>query len=306
MKRLRVFLTYAVIVFLALVSALNYQILIFPNQFAPAGLNGICTMIQHLSGISLGYMSLLINVPLAIIVYLKVNKPLAKRSMIYVVCFSLFLLMLEKMDLSRIAYETENGTSTILGPLVAGIINGTCYTFLIRGSAYTGGTDFVASIIHKYRPDLNFFWIIFSINTFVAAASFFVYGYRVEPVILCILYSFMSSTVSDKLMKSGRSAVRFEIITNHPREIAMDIISKMHHSATLVPGKGMYLGKETSVLVCVVNKSQSVALTTLLHKYPNTFAVSSVVTEVVGNFKRLDKSGHLEREILDHGDGDVV
>ena len=37
--------TYGVIVAVALICALNYQLLVFPNRFAPAGLNGICTMI---------------------------------------------------------------------------------------------------------------------------------------------------------------------------------------------------------------------------------------------------------------------
>ena len=46
--------TYLVIAFVALVGAVNYELFVFPNQFAPAGLNGICTMIQHITGISVG------------------------------------------------------------------------------------------------------------------------------------------------------------------------------------------------------------------------------------------------------------
>ena len=42
-------LTYAVIVLIAIAGAFDYQLFVFPNRFAPAGLNGICTMIQHLS-----------------------------------------------------------------------------------------------------------------------------------------------------------------------------------------------------------------------------------------------------------------
>ena len=75
-------LTYLVIVFVALVSALNYQLFVFPNQFAPAGLNGICTMVQYVTGISVGYLSLLINLPLALWCYHEVSKPLALRSMV--------------------------------------------------------------------------------------------------------------------------------------------------------------------------------------------------------------------------------
>ncbi len=294
-------LTYVVIVLLAILGAFNYQLFVFPNRFAPAGLNGICTMIQHLSGISVGYLGLLINIPLAVAVFSKVSKPLALRSMTYVLTFSVALVVLDHVDLSGFAYATGNGTSTILGPLVAGIITGACYSLLVRGGALTGGMDFVASLIHKKNPQTNLFWVIFLLNCSVAGISYFVYDFQIEPVILCILYSFMSSMVSDRVGKSIRSAVRFEIITEDPRFISDAIIHKLHHSATLLPGKGVYQGKETSVLVCIVNKSQVAQLSAILRECPNTFAVTSQVNEVMGNFKRLDTHGNREVELLDSG-----
>lgn len=299
-------LTYLVIILIAMVCALNYEIFVFPNQFAPSGLNGICTMIQYVTGISVGFMSLLINIPLALLVYAKVSRPLAVRSMVYVVTFSLALMVLDKVDLSAFIYSTDNGTSTILGPLVAGIIYGACYSMLLRASAYSGGTDFVAAFIHKHRPDKSIFGLIFILNSFVAIASYFVYGYKMEPVILCIMYSFTSSTVSERLMKSGRSAVRFEIITQHPQEISDEIIHNLHHSATLLPGKGMYLGQETSVLVCVVNKTQAAALSAIVRQFPHTFAVVSQVGEVMGNFKHMTNKGTEEKDFLDQGDGKAI
>ena len=94
----------------------------------------------------------------------------------------------------------------------------------------------MAAVVHKKHPEMGFFWIIFLINAIVAGCSYFVYGYQVEPVILCILYSFMSSTVSDRVVRGRRSAVRCEIITDCPEEISEAIITRMHHTATLVPG----------------------------------------------------------------------
>lgn len=302
MKHLKKLLTYLVIVGCALLCALNYELFVFPNRFAPSGLNGICTMIQHLTGISVGYLSLLINIPLAAMVYFLVNKKLAIRSMVYVLSFSGALLIFDHVDLSAFAYATDNGTSTIMGPLVAGIIYGSCYSILVRGSAYSGGTDFVAAVIHKYHPEKSIFYLIFTLNALIALASYFVYDYQMEPVIMCILYSFTSSTVTERLTKSGRSAVRFEIVTDHPHEIADAIIHQLHHSATLLPGKGMYLGKETSILICVVNKTQEAALSSIVRAFPNTFAVVSHVGEVMGNFKHLTPKGTPETDILDHGD----
>ena len=295
--------TYLTIVLLALLCAVNYQLFVFPNRFAPAGLNGICTMIQYVTGISVGYLSLLINIPLSLIVLWKVGRSMAGRSMLYVVSFSLALLLLDKVDLSHFYYETANGTSKILGPLVAGIINGAVYSMLVRCSSTSGGTDFVAALIHRSHPEMGFFWITFVINVIVAVSSYFVYDHQLEPVILCILYSFMSSTVSDSVLKAGRSAIHCEIITDYPDEIADEIIHKLHHSATLVPAKGMYRGKETSILLCVVNNSQIAALSAIVEQYPRSFAVLSSASGVLGNFKHLDNHGNKEREFLDKGDG---
>ncbi len=306
MSTMKKVLTYLVIILLALMCSLNYELFVFPNQFAPSGLNGICTMIQHIFGFSVGYLSLIINIPLAIAVFFLVSKPLAIRSMVYVAAFSLGLLALDRVDLSAFYYVTDTGTSTILGPLVAGVINGSCYSMLVQCSAYSGGTDFIACVIHKHHPERNMFYLIFALNVVVAVISFFVYDYRIEPVILCILYSFMSSTVSDRLNKSGRSAVCFEIITDYPDEISGEIIQRLNHSTTLVPAKGMYSGRETNLLICVVNKTQVAAVNQIIRKYPNTFAVMDPVSEVMGNFQRIKSDGKHEVRILDPGDGKAV
>ena len=303
---MRKVITYAIILLLAFGNAMSYHIFVFPNRFAPSGLNGLCTIIQELFGLNVGYLSLIINVPLALLVFEFVNRKLAFRSMVYVVTFSALLVVLEKVDLSAFAYATENGTSTILGPLVAGIISGAVYGFLVKCSAYTGGMDYVASLVRIKRPDLNFFYVTFLINVCVAFISYFVYGYQIEPVILCILYSFMSSTVSDNMLKSGRAAIRFEIITDTPQELSQAIIEKLHHSCTLIPAKGMYSGQEKNLLICVINKSQIAALSKIIRSYPNTFAIMSSVSEVMGNFKKLNTEGKENKDFLDSGEASAV
>ncbi len=304
MKHLRKPLTYLVIIAIALIYALSYELFIFPNEFAPAGLSGICTMVQYVFGINVGYLSLLINVPLAIWIYFSVSRPLALRSMAFVVTFSLGLVVLDYVDLSAFAYST--GSSAVLGPLVGGVINGACYAQLLKASAYTGGTDFIAALIHKNHPEKSIFGLIFVMNALVAVVSYFVYGYKMEPVILCILYSFASSTLSERVTKSGRTAIRCEIITDRPQEISDAIIGKLRHSATLIPARGMYSGKETNVLICVVNKTQVAALSAIIRSFPNTFAVFSQANEVMGNFRKLDEEGEEELELLDPGDGKAV
>ena len=68
-KKLNTAVSYTFIAILAAVHALGYYLFIVPNDFAPAGINGIATMIQKKCGFSIAYMSLLVNVPLCVFSY---------------------------------------------------------------------------------------------------------------------------------------------------------------------------------------------------------------------------------------------
>ena len=82
----------AVCVFAAILLALSYEIFIFPNQFAPAGLPGIATMIQHIFKFNAGYMMYLFNIPLLVAMILLGNKEFAIKSAIFSMVFSGALL----------------------------------------------------------------------------------------------------------------------------------------------------------------------------------------------------------------------
>jgi len=293
------FVSYAMVVLIALMMALNYQLFVFPNRFAPAGLNGIFTMIQHVLGFKLSYTSILLNVPLAIIVFFAISKPFALRSLVYTLCFSGFLMLFDNVDLSAFVYSTT--VSTLLGPAVAGLITGFGGYYMHRVGACYGGTEFVAKLIHKRKPTFNLFSIIFALNVVVAIASYFVYDYKIEPVLLCIIYSYGSSSVRDNLNRKHNSAVRCEIVTSEPEELGREIIQTLHHSATQLNGKGLYTGEEKTMLVCIVNQSQITELTKLVAKYPDSFVTVSQVNAVLGNFKRLDSNSQPEKQIYDAG-----
>lgn len=282
MKRI---IGYLVFILLAALSALSYKLFIFPNSFAPAGFNGIATMIQHLLGINVGYLSLVFNVPLIIAVFVLVDKDFAVNTLVYILTFSLSLIVLEKIDLSAIMYQTDTGTSTILGPLVAGILGGGILGVAFSMNCCSGGTELIATLIHKYKPSYDFVWVSFTLNVIVAAMSYFVFGFRFEPVILCVLYCYALSVVSDKMLKGNKEAVRFEIVTDCPEDISHEVIEKLGHSCTLINAEGCYTHNKKNLLICIVNKHQIVQMKQILAKYPGTFANVSNVSYTIGQFK---------------------
>lgn len=292
-------MSYLLIVLIGMVMALNYQLFVFPNSFAPAGLNGVFTMIQHVLGFKLSNTSILLNVPLAIIVFFLVSRPFAARGLAYVLSFSGFLMLFDTMDLSAFVYSTT--VSTLLGPAVAGLIAGVSGYYMHKMGSCLGGTEFLAKLIHRKNPAFNFFAIIFVLNASVAVASYFVYDYKIEPVLLCIIYSYMSSSVRDNMNRKHNSALRCEIVTDEPEKIGAEIINVLHHSATQLSGKGLYTGTSKAVLVCILNSSQLNELTRIVKSYPGSFVTVGQVNTVVGNFKRFDSHNMPQRELFDAG-----
>lgn len=286
-KRLRSAFEYIAISVLAVIMALNYEIFVFRNAFAPAGINGIATMVQYLFDFSVGYMSLLINIPLSLLAFFYVDKKFALRSGVFTIMFSLALLLLKRADLSALVYHTANGTSTILAPVAAGTVNGAIYGAAVKLGGSTGGTDIIAACIRVKMPYFSFARVTFVLNAIVAGASFFVYDFNFEPVIMCIIFNFIASNICDYIVKGGLGALKFEVITSHAEEMSAELMKKLHHGVTVINAEGMYTHSGKQVIICVINKHQIVDFQSIVRSYPDTFAYVSSVSETVGNFKKI-------------------
>ena len=288
-------LTYLQIFAGAVLAAVVYHLFIVPNDFAPAGLNGVATMVQYKTGFSIGYMSLLINVPLCTFAAFAVNRAFGVRSLFYCIVYSLVYLLLQRLGLEAFRYRAGD-QDTIYPVLLSGVLLGAVYGVVFRQNASTGGIDVISKYITTKAPELNFFWIAFTLNFFVAVASFFVYAkpdetgalvYNYKPVCLCICYYFITTFVGNRLIRSTKTACKVTVITSHGDAIERDILEKLHHSCTKLPATGAYTGEQRDVLLCVINKHQLVELRAILKTYPDTFSFSELVNQTYGNFRKV-------------------
>lgn len=280
---------YVSIVLMAVLLAFNYHIFIVTNNFAPAGLNGIATMIQYKTGLSISYMSLLINIPLSIAAYFFVQKQFAVKTLLFSLVYSFSFLTLQNSGLEFIQYNAQ-GHDTIYPVILSGVISGVIYGVCFRCNASTGGTDVVSRYINKVRPETNFFVVTFILNGIVAISSVFVYAegaLNYKPMALCILYCFISTFVGNLLLKTTKTAYKFTIITTHEEEFIEEITQKLHHGCTKIDAIGTYTLTHRSVLICIVNKHQLNDFQKIVSKYDNTFSYFEVVNETYGNFKHI-------------------
>ena len=294
-KKRFVVLDYLLVILVGILVAFNYTLFIVPNDFAPAGFNGIATMLQYKLNFSIGYTYLMINIPLCILAFFLIERRFAIRTFVYCISYSLTYLLLQSLHWIQPFRYNAGGVDTIYPVLIAGIISGFAYGLLIRRDSSTGGTDIIARYVTRRKPRLNFFWITSSLSASVAFASYFVYAqeidgrivYDLKPVCLCALYCFVSSFVGNAIIKGTKAAYQFIIVTERPEDIEAEITETFHHSATRLKAAGIYSGREKTMLLCVVNKHQMVDFENLIAKYPDTFAIEQQVGGVVGNFKRV-------------------
>lgn len=271
----------------ALLYAIAFEIFIFPNEFAPAGIPGIETMIQQKWGFPMSIMNALINIPLVILTFVIVDKGYAIKSGIYSFFLSGWMFLMEQFDLSPFIYQTAN--SPVLAPIAGGILCGVSVAMVLKRGSCTGGTDLVAELVHHYRPETKMVWALFALNASVAVLSYFVYGYQIEPVLLCLIYCFTISQVSDLMLKGWKEAIKFEIITQQPDELAQTLIEELGHGVTEIPAVGSFTHQHKTLLICVVNKNQIVAFQRILERFPGTFAYLHTVKETMGYFKNVKK-----------------
>ncbi len=281
------FLRYLLIVVVAAIGALNYELFVFPNNFAPAGLSGILTIIRHLTGFNFGYMNLILNIPLLLVAFKVLKRDYTVKTFVYVIAFSLTSILLKRTDVSQVAFYAKDGGERVMAAIAAGVFNGVFYSVALRLGGSTGGIDIVASVINHKKPEYSVVWLIFLINVIVALVSFFAYGMDYVPVILCIVYCFLTTRVNDSILKGARSAAKFEVITSHPDELSEELMRKLHHGCTVIPAKGMYSHSEKSLLICVVNKMQIADFERVLKSFDDTFVIVSSVTRTYGNFKHI-------------------
>ena len=77
-KTLKIFSEVVLVLLLSVLSAFCLHVFVYPSNFAPSGVEGIATMIQHKTEFNAGIISLLFNIPLLIAAWFVLKKKLQK------------------------------------------------------------------------------------------------------------------------------------------------------------------------------------------------------------------------------------
>ena len=280
MKKLQFIFDLGVIIIAAALSALGLYCFVNPANFAPSGIDGVSMMLQQLTSINFGYISLAINIPLLIIAWFFISKKYVIYTTLFTVVSSVLMIVMEEINMYQ--YISEN--NAWIAVLASGIMLGvrTAIMFKIGGS--TGGVDIIASIVQQKRPYMNIESVISVFCYAIIGLSFFVYG-NIESVIMAVAQMLIFNLAMNYVLKTTRNAVEARIITDNPEEFKDDIINNLKHGATIIDCTGMFTGDSKKTIVTIINLRQMNDLIKISKKHPNSFIYFSEVSGVWGNFR---------------------
>ena len=259
--------------------ALGFNLFLIPNNIAAGGFTGIAQLINSVTGFPVGTIALILNVPLFLVSMKSLGLRFGVRSLAATIGFS---LLLDNLHLPVITHDLW--LSTVYGGLVSGLGFG----LILRGSATTGGTDMLASLIHRLIPSIRVSVGMFIIDGLVILASAFVYDTAAAMyALICIL---ISNVVIDFVLEGPNSSHSFFIISDKSDEIAARIMQELDRGVTGLEGMGMYSHQHKRVLLCVVSRMETVTLRRIVFSVdPRAFVISAKAHDTYGEgFKEHD------------------
>lgn len=280
-KRLRILTDVFWVIVAAVISALSLHIFVYPANFAPSGVEGLSAMLQKLTGINAGIFSVIINAPLLIWAFFKLNKKYVIYTVIFTLLSSLLIFVFAEVNF----YQYHSETDRILPAIFSGIICGLRVGIMIRIGSSTGGVDIVACMIQQKRPHKDIEKTISIISYLIIFISYFVYDNDLTCIMLSIIQIFVSEKSAGLVLKDDRNAIEVKIITSDPLALKEKILFKLKHGATIIDCAGMYTAEERYMVITIINIRQLGELTNIIKELPNTFIYYSDVAGVKGNFR---------------------
>ena len=252
--------------------AFAYNLYLVPNNIAAGGFTGIGQLVNSFCNISVGTVSILLNIPLFLFSMKTLGLRFGVRSLLAMLGLSLFI------DYLPIPSATND---LLLATVFGGVLGGAGFGLILRGSATTGGTDMLASLIHRWFPAVRVSVGIFLVDGLVILASAFVFDQ--QAAMYALICAFMMNVVVDLVLEGPNSAHSYFIISDRSEDIARRLMDELERGVTAFSGKGMYSGRDKQVLLCVVNRFEAMQLRRIVFSIdPSAFVIANKAHEVLG------------------------
>ena len=263
------------------ISALGVNGFLRQAHLLSGGVTGFATAINYVSGINVGLMAFLLNIPIFIIGFIYLEKDFCIFSLINMIIYSLILGLTQ--DIGSIIPVHDKFIQTIYG----GFLNGLGIGLVFRAKTSTGGTDIIAAIL-KIKKNIEIKNTSFAANVIVVLLGSVMFGLTLG------LYTLIGFYINSLALGFIKDAMNYQksliIISDKPEEIADDIMKELIRGVTFLHAEGAYTGENKKLVYTIVSSNEIPKIKEIAFKHdPRAFVTINKVNEVKGRgFKSKD------------------
>lgn len=269
-----------VVIMGAFLVGISMNLFLIPANIYSSGFAGVAQLLSKVITeytpltISMGYLLLFLNIPVAILGWMKVGKSFTLYSFMSVVFSTLFL---EIIPIKHIAHNL------LLNAVFGGVILAIGVGFTLKWGASTGGLDIIAMVLsrQKDKPIGNYMFVL---NAIIILTAGYLYGWEKALYTLVTLYA--TTRVIDAIHTNHEKLTAL-IITKKGEELTKAIQSNLVRGITVIPAKGSYTNESKDMLMIVITRYELFDLERIIKEVdPKAFTNLIETTNVVGFFRR--------------------
>lgn len=276
-RRKELFLDIVFLIAGAAVYAAAITGLTAPNNIAPGGVTGLCTMLNYAFGTPIGLMSVLINVPIIIWAVVEIGYKLVVKTMAAILLSSLLI-------------DTFGGFMPVYrgDPILVAVFSGVCeglglsLTF-VRG-ATTGGTDMVARLLERRMPQMSMGKLMLALDGVIVAVSAVVFG-SIENAMYACIDIFVCTSIIDTVLYGTDvgTGKLFFVMSPKVRQMGQMVIENLDRTVTYLDSHGGYSNEPGETMLCVVRRFEVYQLQAIIRETDkNAFVIVGDAGQITG------------------------
>jgi len=274
----------AVVIIGALLNAVALNFFMIHANIYASGVTGagqlLSSVFKDFAGIHVttGILVLLLNIPIAILGWMKVGKGFTIYSSISVLFLTLFLEFMPTLELSK---------DIILNAVFGGVLTGVGVGITLKVGASTGGMDIIAMVLSRLtdKPLGTYFLMLNGLIILLAGIL-----YKPENALYTLVALYVTTRVIDAI-HTRHEKVTAMIITHKAAALKQAIYERMVRGITILPAKGAYTNEDKNMLYLVITRYELYDLERIIQEVdPKAFTNIVQTTGVFGFFRKDDKA----------------
>jgi uncharacterized membrane-anchored protein YitT (DUF2179 family) len=267
---------FGVITVGAVLYAVGIALFLDPNHLAPGGVTGIGIILNQFLPLETGTIIFIINVPIIILGYLKLGRPLIIKTF-YCVALTSFII-----DGIGTIYGKAVTEDLMLSAIAGCSLVGVGIGLILKQGGTTGGSDIIVRLLRKKFPHIKSGAIFSTIDFMIVTVSAIVFR-DVVIALYALIAVAVCAFVMDKVLYGTDEAKLLYIISDKSEEITQSLLYDLSVGVTFVQGKGAYSGKEKEVIMAAMRKQLAPKAEEIVKNIdPTAFIIITSASEIYG------------------------